>query len=159
MGAGSFRANGATWSAADFYAGPVSASMSPGPTFESANGQGSILGTGLFLSQARKHARLSELIRNGTSIIRTRAQTLGTPPLPSSLPILPASVPQRHPVLATPQASQASNLSSGAYTSKASTPEERNLSSKKPTTTSVPVDFPHSSSSGEGSGSSSGLRD
>ncbi|KAF5391041.1 hypothetical protein D9757_003959 [Collybiopsis confluens] len=33
--------------------------------------------TGLFMSEARKHARLVELIKAGTPMIRTRAQTLG----------------------------------------------------------------------------------
>ncbi|KIM43774.1 hypothetical protein M413DRAFT_388504 [Hebeloma cylindrosporum] len=65
---------GATmWSGKDFYAAPVGASMPAAPVFE-----GSIAGTGLFLMQARKHTRLSELIRAGTSIMRTRAQTMGT---------------------------------------------------------------------------------
>lgn len=60
---------GNTWSGTDFYAAPVSASIPVGPYFDSGNhGQGSILGTGLFLMQARKHARLSELIRAGTYV-------------------------------------------------------------------------------------------
>jgi hypothetical protein len=74
---------GVTWSSKDFYAAPVGASMPAAPIFE-----GSIAGTGLFLMQARKHTRLSDLIRAGTSIMRTRAQTMGTlstaPNLPSS---------------------------------------------------------------------------
>jgi hypothetical protein len=37
-----------------------------------------VVGTGLFLMEARKYPRLSELIRAGTSIIRTRAHTMGT---------------------------------------------------------------------------------
>ncbi|PFH48822.1 hypothetical protein AMATHDRAFT_5459 [Amanita thiersii Skay4041] len=41
--------------------------------------QAGIVGTGLFLMEARKHTRLSELIRAGTPIIRTRAQTMGPP--------------------------------------------------------------------------------
>ena len=49
------------WSSNDFYAGPLGASMPAPPAFE-----GSIAGTGLFLMQARKHTRLSELIRAGT---------------------------------------------------------------------------------------------
>lgn len=52
---------GVTWSSKDFYAAPVGASMPSAPVFE-----GSIAGTGLFLMQARKHTRLSELIRFGT---------------------------------------------------------------------------------------------
>ncbi|KAF9562054.1 hypothetical protein CPC08DRAFT_634546 [Agrocybe pediades] len=36
----------------------------------------SILGTGLFFTEAKKHSRLSELIKAGTSIMRTRAHTL-----------------------------------------------------------------------------------
>ncbi|KDR79205.1 hypothetical protein GALMADRAFT_223443 [Galerina marginata CBS 339.88] len=75
---------GNAWSGKDFYAGPVSASLPTGPYFESST-QG-ILGTGLFLSQARKHPRLSELIRAGTSIVRTRAQTLDTLPMSSPIP-------------------------------------------------------------------------
>ncbi|KAF8632672.1 hypothetical protein AX17_004804 [Amanita inopinata Kibby_2008] len=39
-----------------------------------------ILGTGLFFMEARKHQRLSELIRAGTPIIRSRARTMGTLP-------------------------------------------------------------------------------
>jgi hypothetical protein len=39
---------------------------------------GAIVGTGLFLMEARKWPRLSELIRAGTNIIRTRAHTMGT---------------------------------------------------------------------------------
>jgi len=34
-----------------------------------------VLGTGLYMMEAKKHARFSELIRSGTSIIRTRAHT------------------------------------------------------------------------------------
>ncbi|KAH7890463.1 hypothetical protein F5I97DRAFT_1798635 [Phlebopus sp. FC_14] len=34
-----------------------------------------VLGTGLYMLEARKHARLSDLIKAGTSIIRTRAHT------------------------------------------------------------------------------------
>ncbi|KAF8815530.1 hypothetical protein BYT27DRAFT_7079768 [Phlegmacium glaucopus] len=46
---------------------------------------GGIVGTGLFLMQAKKHARLSDLIRAGTFFIRTRAHTMGnTSPPPSS---------------------------------------------------------------------------
>jgi len=52
---------GVTWSGTDFYAAPVSASIPAAPALE-----GSIAGTGLFLMQARKHTRLSELIRAGT---------------------------------------------------------------------------------------------
>lgn len=52
---------GVTWSSKDFYAAPVGATMPAAPAFE-----GSIAGTGLFLMQARKHTRLSELIRAGT---------------------------------------------------------------------------------------------
>ncbi|KAF8841500.1 hypothetical protein BDN67DRAFT_949553 [Paxillus ammoniavirescens] len=37
--------------------------------------ENAILGTGLFMMEAKKHARLSELIRAGTSFIRTRAHT------------------------------------------------------------------------------------
>ncbi|KAF8066675.1 hypothetical protein FPV67DRAFT_1495892 [Lyophyllum atratum] len=49
-------------------------------------GQG-IIGTGLFLMEARRHQRLGELIRAGTPIIRTRAHTMGTPsPSPSPPP-------------------------------------------------------------------------
>ncbi|KAF4621587.1 hypothetical protein D9613_012611 [Agrocybe pediades] len=36
----------------------------------------SILGTGLFFTEAKKHPRLSELIKAGTSIMRTRAHTI-----------------------------------------------------------------------------------
>ncbi|KAJ6618140.1 hypothetical protein B0H10DRAFT_1947761 [Mycena sp. CBHHK59/15] len=36
-----------------------------------------ILGTGLFFAEARKHARLSEVVRAGTGILRGRAQTMG----------------------------------------------------------------------------------
>ncbi|RDB26257.1 hypothetical protein Hypma_006076 [Hypsizygus marmoreus] len=43
-----------------------------------AQAQG-IIGTGLFLMEARKHARLGELIRAGTPILRTRARTMGSP--------------------------------------------------------------------------------
>ena len=70
------------------------------------DGSYGIVGTGLFLMQARKHARLSDLIRAGTyvffclliffslyltfqlsrSIMRTRAQTLGNTPSPSPSP-------------------------------------------------------------------------
>ena len=38
-----------------------------------------IVGTGLFLMEARRHARLTELIKAGTYIIRSRARTLATP--------------------------------------------------------------------------------
>jgi len=37
-----------------------------------------IVGTGLFLTEARRNKRLADLIRAGTRIIRTRAHTLGT---------------------------------------------------------------------------------
>jgi len=50
------------------------------------DGSYGIVGTGLFLMQARKHARLSDLIRAGTSIMRTRAQTLGHASSPSPSP-------------------------------------------------------------------------
>ncbi|KAF9240067.1 hypothetical protein BU15DRAFT_46169 [Melanogaster broomeanus] len=40
--------------------------------------ENAILGTGMFMIGARMHARLSELIKAGTSIIRTRATTLAT---------------------------------------------------------------------------------
>jgi hypothetical protein len=40
---------------------------------------GGIIGTGLFLMEARKHARLGELIRNGTVVVRGRAFTMGSP--------------------------------------------------------------------------------
>ncbi|KAF8877935.1 hypothetical protein CPB84DRAFT_1966255 [Gymnopilus junonius] len=113
-----YSGRGGTWSGTDFYAAPVSASLPAGPLFESVNhGQGSILGTGLFLTQARKHLRLSELIRAGTSIIRTRAQTLGTPPSPSSLPVLPVlPYPHPHARAQTP----ASQLQTGTPSSSAS---------------------------------------
>jgi hypothetical protein len=56
-------------------------------TANNAHTTPAVLGTGIFFSQARKHARLSELIRNGTAIVRTRAQTI--PPLQMSpLPLL-----------------------------------------------------------------------
>ncbi|KIJ98398.1 hypothetical protein K443DRAFT_680829 [Laccaria amethystina LaAM-08-1] len=56
-------------------------------TANNAHATPAVLGTGIFFSQARKHARLSELIRNGTAIVRTRAQTI--PPLQMSpLPLL-----------------------------------------------------------------------
>jgi len=58
-------ARGVTWSGKDFYAAPVSATMPTGPLFETTPG---IAGTSLFLLQARKHARLSELIRAGTYV-------------------------------------------------------------------------------------------
>ncbi|PPQ69646.1 hypothetical protein CVT24_001219 [Panaeolus cyanescens] len=57
------------WSTKDLYASPVGACIQPinntaGPSlYEPATG---ILWTGLFFSQARKHPRLSELIRAGT---------------------------------------------------------------------------------------------
>ena len=58
-------------------------------TANNAHATPAVLGTGIFFSQARKHARLSELIRNGTAIVRTRAQTI--PPLQMSpLPLLGA---------------------------------------------------------------------
>jgi hypothetical protein len=37
-----------------------------------------ILGTGLFLMEARKWGRLAEVIKCGTPLVRTRAYTLGT---------------------------------------------------------------------------------
>jgi len=56
-------------------------------TANNAHATPAVLGTGIFFSQARKHARLSELIRNGTAIVRTRAQTI--PPLQMApLPLL-----------------------------------------------------------------------
>ena len=56
-------ARGGEWSGKDFYAAPVSSCLPTGPYFETNQG---IVGTGLFFVQARKHARLSELIRAGT---------------------------------------------------------------------------------------------
>ncbi|CAA7257500.1 unnamed protein product [Cyclocybe aegerita] len=106
---------GTVCSGRDFYAAPVSSCsptpLSTAPLFESSptySGPGTgILGTGLFFMQAKKHIRLSELIRAGTSIIRTRAQTLGTsmmPPCgaitasaPSSLSSYPSSSPSGTP--------------------------------------------------------------
>jgi len=41
-------------------------------------GRNMVPGTGLFLTEARKHPRLAELIRAGTPIIRSRAHTMGT---------------------------------------------------------------------------------
>ena len=41
--------------------------------------QTGIVGTGLFLMEARRHARLTELIKAGTYIIRSRARTLASP--------------------------------------------------------------------------------
>ncbi|KAF8154526.1 hypothetical protein B0H34DRAFT_526740 [Crassisporium funariophilum] len=54
--------------------------VSPMAPLEGGHG---IMGTGIFFMQAKKHARLSELIRAGTSIMRSRAHTMGVPP-PSS---------------------------------------------------------------------------
>ncbi|KAF9223136.1 hypothetical protein BS17DRAFT_734736 [Gyrodon lividus] len=47
--------------------------------------ENAILATGLYMMETKKHARLSELIRAGTSIIRTRAHT--TIATVSSLPV------------------------------------------------------------------------
>jgi hypothetical protein len=52
---------------------------------------GAIVGTGLFLMEARKWSRLSELIRAGTHIIRTRAHTMGTVSPSSAGSLLPFS--------------------------------------------------------------------
>ncbi|KAF8962134.1 hypothetical protein BDZ97DRAFT_1759534 [Flammula alnicola] len=78
---------GVTWSGKDFYAAPVCATLSNGPVVEGNHG---IASTGLFLLQAKKHARLTDLIRVGTSITRTRAQTMGTMGIPMSSSPTPA---------------------------------------------------------------------
>ena len=48
------------------------------------------MGTGLFLMEARKWARLSDLIRAGTNIIRTRAHTTGTLVITSAGTLIPS---------------------------------------------------------------------
>ncbi|KIJ62280.1 hypothetical protein HYDPIDRAFT_114775 [Hydnomerulius pinastri MD-312] len=52
--------------------GPAGIKGSSNSTDDNEN---AILGTGLYMMEAKKHARLSELIKAGTSIIRTRAHT------------------------------------------------------------------------------------
>ncbi|KAF9044258.1 hypothetical protein BJ165DRAFT_188860 [Panaeolus papilionaceus] len=81
------------WSGKDLYASPVGACIQPTSSlYEPATG---ILWTGLFFSQARKHPRLSELIRAGTCIMRTRAHTLG-PVIPSSPGLCSSFPPDNH---------------------------------------------------------------
>ncbi|TFK36303.1 hypothetical protein BDQ12DRAFT_256591 [Crucibulum laeve] len=72
--------------------------LGEGNSYSSSNASANqgILGTGLFLSQARKHSRLVELIRAGTPIIRSRAHTMGTVGMPpvSKYSSMPSSYPQ-----------------------------------------------------------------
>lgn len=101
------------------------------------DGSYGIVGTGLFLMQARKHARLSDLIRAGTyvflhslvffslyltsllsrSIMRTRAQTLGNASSPSSSP--PRSHSPASPYI---NCVRSHNVSSGSFASSSSSP-------------------------------------
>jgi hypothetical protein len=50
--------------------------MPPAPAAEQ---QAGVLGTGLFFTEARKHAKLIELIKAGTHFVRCRARSLDTP--------------------------------------------------------------------------------
>ncbi|KAH9475855.1 hypothetical protein JR316_0011415 [Psilocybe cubensis] len=94
------RSSTPTWSSKDHYAGPVSVGLPPSwPHFEMATS--GVMGTGLFMLQAKKHPRLTELIRAGTSITRPRAQTLdhSSPPLPIIKPhVQGPSTPTQAPV-------------------------------------------------------------
>lgn len=71
-GPSSLRPLAVQWTAKDFYAAPVSASLpsQSSPLFSEPTNQG-IMGTGLFMLQAKKHARLTELIRSGTYVFFT----------------------------------------------------------------------------------------
>ncbi|EIW75605.1 hypothetical protein CONPUDRAFT_169396 [Coniophora puteana RWD-64-598 SS2] len=55
-----------------------------------APADGAVLATGMYISEARKHARLGALIKAGTSMIRTRAHTLDMSGMATSLPSLDA---------------------------------------------------------------------
>ena len=56
----------------------------------SSYADGAVLATGMYISEARKYARLGALIKAGTSIIRTRAHTLDMSGVAASLPSLDA---------------------------------------------------------------------
>ncbi|KAK0199758.1 hypothetical protein DFS33DRAFT_1364818 [Desarmillaria ectypa] len=61
------------------------------------DGCGIISGGGLYMIQTRKHPRLSELIRNGTPVIRSRAHTVTSQSLAASSYVGPADH-KRHDV-------------------------------------------------------------
>ncbi|PPQ88177.1 hypothetical protein CVT25_005142 [Psilocybe cyanescens] len=74
-GYASLRSSTAYRSTKDHHTGPITASLpTTWPHFEMANS--GVMGTGLFMLQAKKHPRLTELIKAGTFITRARAQTL-----------------------------------------------------------------------------------
>jgi len=84
-----------------------------------------IIGTGLFLTQAKKHTRLSDLIRAGTSFIRTRAHTLGATPSPPS-PSNPRSRSQASPQINYVRSQSVIPTSSGSSpSSNASTSSQK----------------------------------
>jgi hypothetical protein len=107
------------------------------------DGSYGIVGTGLFLMQARKHARLSDLIWAGTyvffscfffslyltyrlhrSIMRTRAQTLGNASSPSPSP--PRSHSPAYPYI---NCVRSHNVSSGSFASSSSSSSSSPVSS------------------------------
>ncbi|KAF9479120.1 hypothetical protein BDN70DRAFT_932791 [Pholiota conissans] len=101
-------------SARDLYAAPVAATMPPGPPLEGNHG---IHSTGLFFVQAKKHPRLCELIRAGTSIIRTRAQTMAGARVP--LHVLPMAHGSTMGQAALPVAGPSSRRASASSSSRA----------------------------------------